>query len=135
MYCVVVVVVTGNLADASSRHIRRAMEKENSDARKVARREYNEQVRNLARFARKRDKRVMAYEQEEHKIEQEKLAQAKVAAAAQAQALKSSRAKFATEEFRRMDEQAKIRKEVSRHENKRNKENAHTRGTTRSNLR
>jgi curved DNA-binding protein CbpA len=54
-----------NLADATNRQIRRAMEKENKEARQAAKKEYNENVRNLVRFVKKRDKRVMAYEQKE----------------------------------------------------------------------
>ena len=38
------------------------MEEENRKARKVARREYNENVRELASFVRKRDKRVSFYQ-------------------------------------------------------------------------
>jgi len=91
-----------NLADASSRPIRRAMEKENQDARRQARREYNENVRNLARFARKRDKRVMAYEQKERAEEQARAEEVKAAAAKSAKAAKQSRAQFASEEARRL---------------------------------
>lgn len=50
------------LSDAPDRRIRRAMEKENKKLRDSARREFNETVRNLAAFVRKRDPRVKAYE-------------------------------------------------------------------------
>lgn len=42
-----------------SRKFRRVMEEENKKLRKKARREYNETVRNLAEFVKKRDKRVI----------------------------------------------------------------------------
>lgn len=41
---------------------RRLMEVENQKARKTKRREFNETVRELAAFVRKRDKRVAAYQ-------------------------------------------------------------------------
>lgn len=42
--------------------VRRAMEAENDKARRTARREYNETVRELVGFLRKRDKRVIAHQ-------------------------------------------------------------------------
>jgi hypothetical protein len=41
------------------------MEEENKKARKLARREYNDDVRELAMFVRKRDKRVAKHQAEE----------------------------------------------------------------------
>ena len=61
-----------NLGDAQNRQVRRAMEKENKDARQSGRREYNENIRNLIRFVKKRDKRVIQYEQQEKKEEQQR---------------------------------------------------------------
>ena len=42
--------------------VRRLMEEENKKARKGKRKEFNETVRELAAFVRKRDKRVAAYQ-------------------------------------------------------------------------
>ena len=42
--------------------VRRRMEDENRKARKAARREYNDNVRELASFVRKRDKRVSFFQ-------------------------------------------------------------------------
>ena len=48
--------------------VRRRMEQENQKARRAARREYNEQVRELVAFVRKRDKRVAARQVEEARL-------------------------------------------------------------------
>ncbi|XP_076177765.1 dnaJ homolog subfamily C member 21 [Ptiloglossa arizonensis] len=50
-----------DVRNASNRRIARLMEKENKKVRDKAKRERNEQVRNLVAFVRKRDKRVQAY--------------------------------------------------------------------------
>ena len=51
-----------NLRDAQDRRVKRLMEKENRRAREVARREYNETVRGLAVFIRRRDPRYKAFQ-------------------------------------------------------------------------
>jgi len=67
-----------NLNDAPNRQVRRAMEKENKKNKDTAKKEFNETVRKLAGFAKKRDKRFEEYEinrkQEEasRKAEEEK---------------------------------------------------------------
>lgn len=43
---------------ATRRQVRRKMEEENKKARRVARREYNDALRELTVFVKKRDKRV-----------------------------------------------------------------------------
>ncbi|GAA5797174.1 hypothetical protein HPULCUR_002553 [Helicostylum pulchrum] len=55
------------LSDAPTRIIRRGMEKENKKAREAGRKEYQDTVRSLAEFVRKRDPRVKAYVVEEQK--------------------------------------------------------------------
>ncbi|KAK0480286.1 DnaJ domain-containing protein [Armillaria novae-zelandiae] len=50
-----------NLAEAPDRRVRRLMEKENKKARDDARRDYNDTVRSLAKFLRKRDPRYKAH--------------------------------------------------------------------------
>jgi DnaJ homolog subfamily A member 5 len=54
--------------------VRRAMEQENEKHRKNARKEYNEGVRELVTFLRKRDKRVAARQVEEAKRKEERMA-------------------------------------------------------------
>ena len=61
-----------NPNDATNRQVRRTIEKENKKLRDVGRKEYNEQVRQLVNFIRKRDIRVIKYE-EEIKIRREEL--------------------------------------------------------------
>ncbi|CCA71097.1 related to dnaJ-like proteins [Serendipita indica DSM 11827] len=46
-----------NLSEAPERRVRRLMEKDNKKAREDAKKEYNDAVRDLVRFVRKRDKR------------------------------------------------------------------------------
>ena len=65
----------------------------------------------MARFAKKRDKRVMAYEQREKAEELARAASARQAASEAAEAARSQRKKFAAEEHKRLDEQARVRKE------------------------
>ncbi|KAI9320469.1 hypothetical protein BX666DRAFT_1908347 [Dichotomocladium elegans] len=55
------------LSEAPSRYVRRAMEKENKKAREQARKEYNETIRSLAAFVRKRDPRFKSYIAEEQR--------------------------------------------------------------------
>ncbi|PCH42611.1 DnaJ-domain-containing protein [Wolfiporia cocos MD-104 SS10] len=50
-----------NIMEAPDRRIRRQMERENNRAREDARKEYNETVRSLATFVRKRDPRYKAH--------------------------------------------------------------------------
>ncbi|KAH9958552.1 DnaJ domain-containing protein [Russula dissimulans] len=50
-----------NISEAPDRQVRRLMEKDNKKARDAARREYNETVKTLTMFVRKRDPRYKAY--------------------------------------------------------------------------
>ncbi|CAE6341092.1 unnamed protein product [Rhizoctonia solani] len=56
-----------NASEAPDRRIRRLMERDNKKARDEARKEYNETVRTLALFLRKRDPRFKAYKEEQAK--------------------------------------------------------------------
>ncbi|KAI8868254.1 DnaJ-domain-containing protein [Ramicandelaber brevisporus] len=62
------------LRDAQTRYARRCMESENADARTKARNEFNDTVRNLVAFVRKRDPRVQQYLAEQRKAQDEKQA-------------------------------------------------------------
>ena len=63
-----------NPSDVPNRQVRRAIEKENKKFRDIARKKYNETVRALALYIRKRDPRVMRFELEsrDRKIEEER---------------------------------------------------------------
>ncbi|KAK9866465.1 hypothetical protein WJX84_009080 [Apatococcus fuscideae] len=63
-------------ATAAVRKVRRMMEDENKKRRKAMRKEFNETVRELVAFVRKRDKRVIAHQAEEAKLRAEKEAEA-----------------------------------------------------------
>ncbi|WFD22069.1 hypothetical protein MEQU1_000731 [Malassezia equina] len=65
-----------DLRDAPDRRVKRLMEKDNKRARDAARREYNDAIRGLASFLRRRDPRFKAYQAQQ---------QAGVSAAAQAE--------------------------------------------------
>ncbi|BFZ59144.1 hypothetical protein YB2330_000148 [Saitoella coloradoensis] len=74
-------------ADAADRRVRRAMEKENKKARDTARKEYNDTVRQIILFIRKRDPRYKKATQMS-----EKARQAALLAASKAQAAKDREA-------------------------------------------
>ena len=65
-----------NPASAPNRKVRRAIEQENEKVRRAARKEYNEGVRALVDFIKKRDKRVAMHQVEEAKRRQEREAAA-----------------------------------------------------------
>jgi DnaJ family protein A protein 5 len=65
-----------NPTAARNRKVRRAVETENAKLRKAAKKEYNESVRSLVGFLKKRDKRVLAHQVEETRLRQEKEAAA-----------------------------------------------------------
>jgi DnaJ family protein A protein 5 len=82
-----------DLEAAPNRGLRRAMEKENQQARKDAKKEYNDVVVGLVEFVKRRDPRVKAHklQVEEDKIEKEiQRAEEKVAAEAEYEAKKVS---------------------------------------------
>ncbi|TPX62916.1 hypothetical protein PhCBS80983_g00035 [Powellomyces hirtus] len=60
------------LSEAPDRRVRRLMEKDNKRAREVARREFNDAVRSLAAFLRKRDPRYKGWKEQQEKINQQK---------------------------------------------------------------
>lgn len=63
-----------NPSDVPNRQVRRAIEKENKKFRDIARKKYNDTVRALASYVRKRDPRVMRFELEskDRKIDEER---------------------------------------------------------------
>ena len=87
-----------NLAEAADRLDRRAMVKENLKAREVKRREWNELVRNLVAFVRRRDPRVQRHLEEAQAL---KLAQALEQKARVTEAKRQSSARLSV--FREQD--------------------------------
>ncbi|KAG7668252.1 hypothetical protein Ndes2526A_g01016 [Nannochloris sp. 'desiccata'] len=61
-----------NTASAPNRQIRRLMEQDNAKKTKAAKKEYNESVRSLVDFVKKRDRRVIVHQMEEAKRRQER---------------------------------------------------------------
>lgn len=66
-----------NLSTAADRYTRRQMEKGNKKAREGPRREFNETVRNLAAFVKKRDPRFKVYQAEQDALQELKKADLK----------------------------------------------------------
>ncbi|CAI5469323.1 unnamed protein product [Closterium sp. Yama58-4] len=66
-----------NLAEAPNRRVRRLMEEENAKLRRKAKREFNEAVRQLAAFVKKRDPRVKEQQAEARRVAAEREAEAK----------------------------------------------------------
>lgn len=99
------------LSDAENRQVRRAMEKENKKERDRVRREYNDTVRSLARFVKKRDKRWQHFERAEAEAEAKKTEELKARQKREAEQRAVDRAEFAKLEAARLAEQAKERLE------------------------
>ncbi|CEP13271.1 hypothetical protein [Parasitella parasitica] len=92
------------LSDAPSRYIRRQMEKENKKARDTGRREYNDTVRNLAEFVRKRDPRVKTFIAEEQKRKEAVAAEQKARMQREKQELQAKVADYQTPEWAKVDD-------------------------------
>ncbi|RKP26584.1 hypothetical protein SYNPS1DRAFT_10135, partial [Syncephalis pseudoplumigaleata] len=60
------------LSDAPNRFVKRHMEKENKKSRETGRRAYNDAVRNLVAFVRKRDPRYKQFQQEQEALRKER---------------------------------------------------------------
>ncbi|KAJ7475665.1 hypothetical protein FB451DRAFT_1397073 [Mycena latifolia] len=88
-----------NLTEAPDRRVRRLMEKDNKKAREDARREYNDTIRSLAKFLRKRDPRYKTH-----------LAQAQTPASGSATPIGTAppktapRAEYVEQEWQKVDE-------------------------------
>ncbi|KAI9473401.1 MAG: hypothetical protein EXX96DRAFT_577815 [Benjaminiella poitrasii] len=96
------------LSNAPSRYVRRQMEKENKKARETARKEYNDTIRNLAEFVRKRDPRVKAYLDEEQKRKEAAAAEHKARILREKQAMQAKIAEYQTPEWARVDEEENL---------------------------
>lgn len=92
---------TWRLSEAPDRRVRRAMEKENKKTRDDARREYNDTVRSLAKFVRKRDPRFQKYQRELDEI-----AKSKVASNTAPRPSTTTAADFVEQEWQKLDPNA-----------------------------
>ncbi|CAO3645885.1 unnamed protein product [Mucor hiemalis] len=93
------------LSDAPSRIVRRAMEKENKKARETGRKEYQDTVRNLAEYCRKRDPRVKKYLVEEQKRKEAVAAEQKARTQREKQDLQAKAADYQTPEWAQVEEE------------------------------
>ncbi|KAI8138798.1 hypothetical protein BJV82DRAFT_522852 [Fennellomyces sp. T-0311] len=91
------------LRDAPNRFVRRAMEKENKKARETARKEYNDTVRSLATFVRKRDPRFKAYQEEERIRKEAAAAEQKARAQREKEELQAQIAAYQEPEWAKVD--------------------------------
>ncbi|RKP38843.1 hypothetical protein BJ085DRAFT_13318 [Dimargaris cristalligena] len=60
------------LSEAPNRYVRRAMEKENRKLRESARKTYNDTVRSLITFVKKRDPRIQAWNAEQQELQRQR---------------------------------------------------------------
>ncbi|KAI8337641.1 hypothetical protein BC941DRAFT_425822 [Chlamydoabsidia padenii] len=92
------------LSDAPNRYVRRAMDKENRKARDVAKKDYNDTIRNLAVFIKKRDPRMKAYQEEEQKRKEEVAAAQKAKVLKEKQELQAQRANYQEQDWAKVDD-------------------------------
>lgn len=101
-----------NLNQAQNRQIRRAMETENIKERKKGRKEYNETIRKLTEYVKKRDPRVVSYVRNKSeqmiKLQKEKEMQKKMEEEVRRRAREEAR----IEEIKRMEELEAERREL-----------------------
>ncbi|KAI8367800.1 hypothetical protein EDC96DRAFT_146511 [Choanephora cucurbitarum] len=93
------------LSDAPNRYVRRQMEKENKKARETGRKEYNDTVRSLAEFLRKRDPRVKEYLAEEQKRKEAAAAENKARMLREKQELQAKVAEYQVPEWAQVEEE------------------------------
>ena len=101
-----------DLVDAPNRQYRRAMEAENKKERGKAKREYNECVRELVKWVRKRDKRVSDIERKDREEEKRKEDERKEKLRVDDESRRRDRAEHASREQERWAEQERERKAV-----------------------
>ncbi|ORZ02279.1 hypothetical protein BCR43DRAFT_431407 [Syncephalastrum racemosum] len=91
------------LADAPSRYVRRAMEKDNKKAREAGRKEYNDTVRSLAAFARKRDPRYKRFQEEEQRRKEAAAAEQRARLQREKQEQQARMAAYKEQEWAKVD--------------------------------
>ncbi|KAI9262771.1 hypothetical protein BY458DRAFT_458726 [Sporodiniella umbellata] len=108
------------LSDAPHRSVRRSMEKENKKARDSAKKEYNEVVRSLALFVKKRDPRVKKYLDEEQKKKETAAAEQKAKQQRKRQEMQAKLDQYEEPEWAKIEEEEEGETEV--HEEATNEE-------------
>ncbi|KAG0002720.1 hypothetical protein BGZ65_002384 [Modicella reniformis] len=93
------------LSEALDRRMRRAMEKENKKLRDVARKEFNETVLFLASFVRKRDPRVLAYQDQQKQKQEQARADLKARLEKEREILRAKVEAFQEQEWTRVQEE------------------------------
>ncbi|KAI9283045.1 hypothetical protein BC943DRAFT_105309 [Umbelopsis sp. AD052] len=94
------------LSEAPNRFVKRAMEKENKKARETAKKEYNDTIRNLVAFVRKRDPRYKAYQEQQKAKKDAQLAENKARAQRERLELQAKAAAYKEQEWARVGEEA-----------------------------
>ena len=121
-----------HLPDAPNRQHRRAMEAENKKERAKARKEYNELVRELVKWVRKRDRRLQELERKEKEEERRRDEERKQKTKADDEQRKRDRSAYAQQEQKRWQEQESQRKsaygEIDEEERLKEKEDKEARG-------
>ncbi|KAJ2959456.1 hypothetical protein NQZ79_g5091 [Umbelopsis isabellina] len=87
------------LSEAPNRYVKRAMEKENKKARDTAKKEYNDTIRNLVAFIRKRDPRYKAYQEALKAKKEAQIAENKAKALRERQELQAKAAAYKAQEW------------------------------------
>lgn len=100
------------LSDASHRNIRRSMEKENKKARDSAKKEYNDVVRSLALFVKKRDPRVKKYLDEEQKRKEAVAAEQKAKQQRKRQEMQAKIDQYEEPEWAKIEEEEEEEEEI-----------------------
>ncbi|KAM3575843.1 hypothetical protein VYU27_002183 [Nannochloropsis oceanica] len=97
--------------DAPSRQVRRAMEKENKKSREAARKKYQEAIRALVEFVKKRDKRVMQRQVEVGREEAARVATEAKGAKLKAEEFKKEKERWLREQMQQWEEEESARRE------------------------
>ena len=97
--------------DAPSRQVRRAMEKENRKSREAARRKYQDAIRALVDFVKKRDKRVMQRQVEVGREEAARAAAEVEGAKLKAEEFKKEKERWLKEQMQQWEEEEGARRE------------------------
>ncbi|KAI8983774.1 hypothetical protein BDB01DRAFT_114664 [Pilobolus umbonatus] len=93
------------LSDAPNRNVRRVMEKQNKKIRESAKKEYNETVRKLVEYVRKRDPRVKAYTLEEQKRKEAAAAEQKARVQREKEEQKVKMSSYQVPDWAKVDEE------------------------------
>ena len=94
-----------NLAEAQNRKVRRLMDEENKKLRRAEAKEFNETVRQLIQFVRKRDKRYVKHQAEQARLDKVKAASAERKRVAEKKARAAAAQEYQEADWARQDEE------------------------------